>query len=83
MAHHRQRGLRHHGAKTTERKGGFVGQPLKEKNKTEEGGGRSCASRGHPSAFGQKSRSAALVCKSREGRFWKLVPSLFVYKDLL
>lgn len=33
MAHHRQRGLRHHGAKTTERKGGFVDQPLKEKTK--------------------------------------------------
>lgn len=81
MAHNRQRGLLHHGAKTTERKGGFVGQPPKEetKQKREEDG--------HVLHVGTQvhlvSRSAVLVCKSREGRFWKLVPSLFVYKDLL
>lgn len=55
--------------KTTESKGGIVGQPLKEKNKTRQAGGCPCASCGHPKAFGPKSRSAAFVRKPREGRF--------------
>lgn len=59
----------YHRAKTTEREGGFVGQPLKEKNKADEGRGCPFASCGHPKAFGQKSRSATFLQKPREGTF--------------
>lgn len=66
--------------KTAEREGGFVSQPLKEKNKADERRECPLASCGHPKAFCQKSRSATFVQKPREGTFWKLFTNSFVYQ---
>lgn len=67
--------------KTTERGGGFVGQPLKEKTKQTREEDVHLLHVGIPKHLVRKvGQPATFVRKPREGKFWKLFTNSFVYQ---